>query len=128
MHIELAKAPIATEHQEQCAVIEWWALACATFKIPERLLFAIANAGAGAQRGQAGKMKGEGVRPGAPDLCLAVARGGAHGLYVEMKRRGERPRLVQTEFLNLLNEQGYRAVVCQGADEAIKTIGDYLRG
>jgi hypothetical protein len=35
------------------------------------------NAGAGAQRGQAGKMKAEGVKAGVPDTFLAVAHSGA---------------------------------------------------
>ena len=80
------KLPHPTEHQEQCAVVQWAALQHGRY--PElALLYAIPNAGAGAQRGQAGKMKAEGVKPGVPDLCLPVRRGKCSGLYIEMKRR-----------------------------------------
>ncbi len=119
-------APVATEHQEQKCVIEWWALASSSFKVWEKLLFAIPNAG---ERHPAvgAKMKAEGLRVGCPDLCLAVARGGFHGLYCEMKRRGEKPRPSQVEFIEHLREQGYKAIACQGADDAMGAITAYLK-
>ena len=42
----------------------------------------------GGKRGkaEAAKLKRMGVKPGVPDLHLPIARGGFHGLYVEMKR------------------------------------------
>ncbi len=118
-------APIATEHQEQCAVIQWWALASSTYKLPENLLFAIPNGG---QRHVvvAAKLKAEGVRAGAPDLFLAVARGEAHGLFIELKRKKAKATPRQTQFLVMLFTQGYGFGVCQGADEAIETIKLYL--
>jgi hypothetical protein len=43
------------------------------------------------RRVAAGKMKGEGVRPGIPDLMLAVVRAPWSGIFLEMKRvRGGR--------------------------------------
>ena len=73
------------EHDAQVAVIQWWAYAHKGFGLPEFALFAVPNAGAGAQRGQAGKMKAEGARSGIPDLLLPVARGAYRGLCIEMK-------------------------------------------
>lgn len=89
-------------------------------------LFAIPNAGAGSQRGQAGKMKAEGVRSGVPDLCLPVARHGFNGLYIELKAKGGRLRPEQGGWLDFLGGQGYMAVCCVGADAAIDTIRGYL--
>lgn len=118
----------ASEHQEQCAVIEWWSYFAATVGLPAFALFAIPNAGAGAQSGQAGKMKAEGVRAGVPDLCLAVARNGFHGLYIEMKSADGVVRPHQTEVMKYLESAGYRVVVCYGADRAMTSIKNYLRG
>jgi hypothetical protein len=35
----------------------------------------------------AARLTTEGVRRGVPDICLPVARGGYHGVYIELKRR-----------------------------------------
>ena len=73
-----------TEHQEQVALIHWAKMRSAT--LPELgLLFAIPNGGE-RHLFVAKKLKAEGVKPGTPDLCLPVARGGYHGLFIEMKR------------------------------------------
>lgn len=116
---------IPTEHEDQATVIEWF-----DWQYPKLLgrLYAIANAGAGAQKGQAGKMKAEGVRRGVPDLCLPVPRQDFCGLYIEMKRlRGGSLSPDQRDWLDFLGGQGYMAVVCRGAEAAKQTIRDYLR-
>jgi hypothetical protein len=71
----------------------------------------------------------EGLRSGVPDLCLPVARGGWHGLYIELKRQdGGRLTDAQRGWLEALSEEGYRAVLCRGFDEASEVILAYLRG
>lgn len=121
--------PRATEHQEQASLIEWWAYECKAHGIPERCLFAIPNAGAGASRGQAGKMKAEGGRAGTPDLMLAVVRAPWAGLFLEMKReRGGRTSTEQAEAIVVLRLQGYRVHVADGADHARRLITEYLKG
>lgn len=115
------------EDMEQAAVIRWADLSRG--KWPElAMLYAVPNGG---QRHRAigAKLKRGGVRPGVPDLCLPVPRKGAHGLYVEMKRSRGVPSDVkphQREWIERLNGQGYKAVVCFGADQAIETIREYL--
>lgn len=108
-----------TESQEQRTVVEW-----AAWKgLP---LFHIPNGGARSIQ-TAARLKAEGVKAGVPDLFLPVASGGYHGLFVEMKRTGGgRVSTRQQEWLDLLNANGYRAIVCHGADEAIREIGRYL--
>ena len=117
------------EHQHQVAVVEWFAWAHKGLGVPEFALLAVPNAGAGAQRGQAGKMKAEGVRSGVPDLLLPVARhasNGGNGLAIEMKAPDGRVSASQTEVMAWFRLQGWRVVVCRSSGEAIDAIKDYL--
>lgn len=61
-----------------------------------------------------------GVKPGVPDLFICVA---GRMVAVELKRtkRGVISEY-QRRWLDILNEHGVEAVVCKGADEAIKFI------
>lgn len=73
-------------------------------------------------------LKRQGVMAGVPDLCIPVARGGFHGLYIELKRdKKSTVGKSQRYWQSLLNEQGYLALVCYGADEAISQIDRYVR-
>ena len=64
-----------------------------------------------------------------PDICLPVARYPWHGLYIELKRRkGGRLSDEQTKWLARLEEQGYRAVRCDGWEAAAIEITRYLKG
>jgi hypothetical protein len=72
-------------------------------------------------------MKRMGVRAGVPDILLPVARAGHNGLAIELKRSiGGRVSVEQRTWLNRLTQQGWQAVVCNGADEAIQTIRKYM--
>lgn len=124
----LAARKNPSEHQEQCALIVWWGYECKRLGVSEKLLYAIPNAGAGASRGQAGKMKAEGTRAGIPDLMLAVARKGWHGLYLEMKALGKYATADQKDFHTILRDGGYKVELCRGAEEAKVIILMYLGG
>lgn len=117
--------PIPTESEEQQALFEWAALQRGRY--PElSLLFHIPNGG---YRGkaEAGRFKAEGVKSGVPDICLPVARGGFHGLFIEMKRqRGSITSEAQKDWIRQLAKQGYKAVICKGWQEAAQIIADYL--
>ncbi|MGB2246172.1 MAG: VRR-NUC domain-containing protein [Alcanivorax sediminis] len=121
--------PVPTEHEEQKAVIQWFNVQHKTMK---GRLVAVPNgahlAGSKAQRAaKITRMKAEGLSPGFPDLLLPVARGGFHGLAIEMKRvKGSSTSDEQLEWLDFLARQGYLAVLCKGADAAIDTIQAYL--
>lgn len=129
-----AAAPIPTEYQEQVAVIDWWAVYAPTRGIPVHLLLAIPNGaylGADARMRAMvmNKLKRSGLRVGVPDLFLAVTRPCFSGLWLEMKRRkGSNSSLSidQVTMLGDLRRQDYSAVVCYGADEAIRAIQAYL--
>ncbi len=116
------------EHTEQVTLMQWWALACQSFGVPEQLLFAIPNGGA-RDRVTGKILKDEGVRAGVPDLFLAWANGQYGGLFIEMKKtKGGRVSDAQKEYLQMLTAAGYDAVVCHGWFEAKDAIESYLRG
>lgn len=124
--VERAKKPVASEAQEQMAVIDWWRFAHKKYGVPECSLLHVANEGTGsAVRGL--KQKRQGVRAGVSDLFLSVPRGGCGGLWIEMKRRiGGYVRPEQKEFLRMMQALGYDTSVCNGVDAAIKKINDYM--
>lgn len=114
-----------TEHAEQCDFLRWADALTAT-KPELHLLFAIPNGGA-RSRATAGKLKAEGVKPGVPDLCLPIARQGAHGLFLEMKRiRGGTVSPQQKWWREQLTAQGYLVRTPRGAAEAKQAVLDYL--
>lgn len=118
--------PIHAEDAEQQAVFDW-----AAYQPALRWLHAIPNGG-GRDKREAARLKRQGVKPGVADIFLPIARGGYHGLYIEMKRTPKQGRSSvspdQAEFLNYATAEGYAAVICYGADEAIQTIKNYLAG
>ena len=114
---------IRTESEEQQALFEWAAWNAS--KYPGlNLMFHIPNGG-GRSKAEAGRFKAEGVKSGIPDICLPVARGRWHGLYIEMKRIGGKLTAEQCTILDQLNQQGYFAVVCYGFDMARAAIEKY---
>ena len=118
---------VPSESVEQQCLFRWAALQRG--KYPELdLMYHIPNGG---KRGKAEaiRFKAEGVKAGVPDICLPVARGEHHGLYIELKRRkNARVTTEQLEWIEELVAQGYVAAVCRGCDEAIDVITGYLSG
>lgn len=114
-----------TEDQEQMALMQW-----AKFEEgahPElKLLHHIPNGGS-RTKAEAGRFRAMGVKPGVPDLFLPVARGGLHGLYIELKRQeGGRASAAQKGWMQALEDQGYAVHLCHGWVDARDLIMDYL--
>ena len=132
-----ARRTIPTESQEQAVLIEWWGHYARSKGIDERLLFSIPN-GANKSIATAMKFKREGLRKGVPDLLLAYPRqfkihplNTVHkvmfsGMFIEMKRKGQKATPDQIDFGSLLRKMGYSALICLGADEAMKAIKGYI--
>lgn len=88
--------------------------------------------------GQAVKMKCLNPLRGYPDLFIAEPRNGYNGLFIEIKKDGE--KLLkrnkefktghleeQSSFLTILTAKGYKALFGVGYDECKKIIDEYLK-
>ena len=115
------KKPVyaSSEDAEQEAVVEY----CDLLHIP---IVHIPNEGK-RSLSYAARMKRMGLRSGFPDLLVPLARGGYHGLFVEMKYGKNKTTKEQKEWLERLSAEGYACAVCYNAAEAIKTIESYNR-
>lgn len=114
-----------TEHQEQCAVIQWWRNVHPLYNVPEFALFAVPNGGA-RDAITGARLKSEGVRSGALDLILAIPSAAYAGLFIELKVRNNQPSDKQKAFVEYLNGAGYKAIVHWSADAVIAEIKEYL--
>ena len=120
-----ARQLVPYEHTEQAALISWCEVNRA--RHPELgMLFAIPN-GEHRHRLTALKLKAQGVKPGVPDLYLAVPRWGYHGLFIEMKRRkGGSTSEAQQQWIKRLVAHGYSVQVCKGWESARDALQKYL--
>ncbi len=113
-----------SEHAEQAALFRWAEFARS--RLPElALLHAIPNGGH-RYKATAARLKAEGVKRGVPDVCLPVARSGAHGLYIELKTERGKATPEQLGWIRALRRQGYVAEVCRGWESARSMIEHYL--
>ena len=78
--------------------------------------------------GAAMKAKAQGLKKGFPDIVLPIRNKDYTGLFIELKRlKKSYATPEQKEFLGVLNEQGFKAIVCKGHKAAIEEIENYLR-
>jgi hypothetical protein len=128
----IAPAVVPTEHAEQSLLVKWAALQLE--RHPElAYLVAVPNffgnvGNVHARMGAAMRAKAEGRKKGYPDLILDVARGGFHGLRIEMKKvKGGSVDPEQRAWHEWLRSQGYRVEVCKGWEAARDVLLDYLQ-
>ncbi len=119
----MTQAGAPTESAEQQALFQWAAWSVGKYPGID-LMHHIPNGGA-RSKSEAGRFKAEGVKAGVPDIFLPVARGGYHGMYLEMKRRGGKVSGAQRDMLDRLRGQGYCAVVCYSFVDARNAIEKY---
>lgn len=88
--------------------------------------------------GQAVFMKSLRSRRGFPDIVVYEPRGDYHGLFIELKRDGEKiytkdnrpatPHIAeQQECMTDLAERGYYCAFAVGIDAAMRTIDEYMK-
>lgn len=112
------------EHDLQVALFDWAETAVSEF--PElEMLFAVPNGGH-RHKAVAAKLKAEGVKAGVLDVFLDVARGGYHGLRVELKVGTNQPTAAQLEWIDRFTRYGYKTAVCRDLDGLKALIVGYL--
>ena len=120
----IRRKPIQHEANEQEALFNWAAYSRGTY--PELdLLYHIPNGGSRNSM-EAANLKRQGVKAGVPDLCLPVARGTFHGLYIEMKYGKNKTSPLQDGWIGRLRKQHYAVFVCYGWQQAAEVIKKYL--
>lgn len=72
------------------------------------------------------RLKEIGVKEGVPDTFTLLPRGGYHGFVLELKSKTGTVRPEQREWLQKLEDAGYRVSVAKGLDAAIKVIDEYM--
>jgi hypothetical protein len=99
-----------------------------------KLIYHVPNGGKRNKR-EAARFKLMGVVPGIPDIFVPITsnwfskcdpRPEYFGLYIEFKTEKGKLSEDQSNIIPLLESQGYKVVVCRSAEEAIKTVCDYL--
>lgn len=115
---------IPTEEEEQAALFSWAEVSRGRY--PElELMFHVPNGGL-RSKSEAARFKRAGVKSGVPDICLPVARGEFHGLFIELKAMDGKLSENQLCWIGALIRQGYLAVKCRGFEEARQTVEEYL--
>ena len=123
-HRSVTKRHIQHEAVDQETVFQWAALMRPRY--PELyLLYHIPNGGS-RNALEAANLKRQGVKAGVPDLCLPVARGKYHGLYIELKHGKNETTDLQKKWIASLQKQDYAAAVCYGWEQAVEVISKYL--
>ncbi len=125
-------AKVGSESAHQKALFCWMALPEQKARYPELdLAFHIPNGGArdsdqkvAAKRG--GELKAEGVKSGVLDIFLPVARGGWHGLFLELKVKNNTTSEKQDKFIFRVTQQGFLAKVCYSWVAAKTALEEYL--
>lgn len=127
------------EHEHQAALMRWAQLVALSGEdvLPGAILadylIAIPNGG-GRSKIEAARLKAEGVKAGVFDLYLPLARGGFHGLWIELKRPKSpgapagRMTSDQKSWGGKMELAGYRAVCSHGWQDAAEALQKYLNG
>jgi hypothetical protein len=116
----------ATEHQLQVALFEKVNDPAEQLRRPAlAIVHAVPNGGK-RSKAVAAKLKAEGVKPGVPDIDCPVARGGYHGLRIEMKRPGQATSPAQADWLYQFAREGYKTALHTTSEGAWAELVAYL--
>lgn len=70
----------------------------------------------------------EGLRPGVPDVFVAVQAGGFPGLFLEFKRKGGKLSKDQAVWRDRLKNDGYAWLLPWTGEEALRMVAEYFKG
>jgi hypothetical protein len=109
----------------------WWSID--HIRYIDEMMFAIPNGGERG-KGEAARLKLEGVKAGIPDICLPMPVEPYCGLFIEMKKPGREKESQggcsnkQMEKIHHLTSQMYKVSVCYSWKSAVEEIHTYLYG
>lgn len=115
----------SNEGKIQAACFQWFHN---TFPQYRGLLFHVPNENDRADSNpiQGAIRKSLGVWPGVADLLFLLARGGYHGLCIEMKDEHGQQKPAQKEWQKIVEAQNYRYEICRGLEQFKVIIHEYL--
>ena len=109
-----------SEHQEQVALFQALSLH------PEcRWIFTTPNGGLRSKTTAVNLVR-EGLKKGAWDIFIPLARQGFHGMFIEMKYGKNKLTPEQAEFGEFVSEQGYKTFVSYNWQDAYNAIVEYM--
>ena len=118
-------AKTGKESSHQVALFMWAAMVFNQW--PElEVMFAIKNEEKSGSKIVGGAFKAGGVKKGVPDIFLPVAKKNCYGLFIEMKKPGQKARPEQVEFGNKLRLKGYGWCCCDSWEKARDVLIEYL--
>lgn len=122
----MAKNKTPLESHEQEHIFNW--INENKSKYPALAMYFATGNGLKLTPGQSKKAKAQGIlERGIPDIIGDIPLNGFHGHRIELKRiKGGKVSPEQKARLYMLNALDYKAEVCYGGDEAIKSIIKYL--
>lgn len=89
-------------------------------------LFHVENERTNANVIDGARRRSMGLVPGVSDLILLMARGGFHGLLIEMKTEVGYQSKQQKWWQSIVEAQGYKYVVCRSLEQFKQIIEEYL--
>ncbi len=110
-----------SEHQLQASCVRWFKR-----KYPQFMIQSTPNAAKRSPK-LAAMLKAEGMVTGWPDLQVAWAAGGYHGLFIEMKTAKGKPSDQQLIVHAYLVSAGYAVVMPRSEEEFQKAVTEYLK-
>lgn len=113
--------PIFETHIQQ-AYLKWLSF---QYPLVFKLTFSFANAGKRSPR-TGRRMVREGMKKGICDIGIFYPAYPYHGLFIEFKRKGGKVSNAQKRVIELLNDNGYLAIVCDTIEDAISATKKYL--
>lgn len=114
------------EFQAQCAVFAWARNPLVLRKYPQLDLLSCSLNGVKLSKAQAGKAKASGMLAGEFDIKLPVARGGFHGLIIEMKAGRNTTTAEQDWYAARMTQEGWAVAVHWDWEDARDEIISYL--
>lgn len=117
---------LTAEESHQANFFEWCQIQVNLGTHPELAeCYHVPNGGYRDKR-TAAKLQVLGVKPGVPDLCLDVMRGGYGGWRVELKAPGGKLSVVQGQTIERLKARGYWAKALWGWEAVRDDVLAYL--